>query len=97
MNSEKETKYEKFVRLGDVRLKRVLEDLRKLGNLSNRQNYDFDEVAVDYLLHQISKETTILKQKFNVNKDVDEEYTLSAYVAQSHNKYKRKSKRAIEV
>ena len=42
---ENETKYEKFVRLGDVRLRRIQEDLRKLGNLSNRRNYDFDEVA----------------------------------------------------
>ena len=63
---ENETKYEKFVRLGDVRLRRIQEDLRKLGNLSNRRNYDFDEVAVGYLMHHISKEFIVLKQKFNV-------------------------------
>ena len=65
---ENETKYEKFVRLGDVRLRRIQEDLRKLGNLSNRRNYDFDEVAVGYLMHHISKEFIVLKQKFNVKR-----------------------------
>ena len=85
---DKASKYEKFLRLGDVRLKRVLADLRKLGNLANRQNYDYDDVAVDYLMQQITKEISVLRQKFNVNKDAAEEYSLAAWVEQSKSRYR---------
>jgi hypothetical protein len=44
-----ETKSEKFQRLGTLRANQILEDLRKLGNLSNRNHYEYSEDAKDLL------------------------------------------------
>lgn len=38
-----ETKKEKFIRLAESRINNILEQYRKLGNLSNHRNYEYTE------------------------------------------------------
>jgi hypothetical protein len=38
-----ETKAEKFRRLADYRVNLILDDLRKLGSLSNRNHYEYSD------------------------------------------------------
>jgi hypothetical protein len=41
-----ETKEEKFRRLADYRVNLILDDLRKIGSLSNRNHYEYSEEQI---------------------------------------------------
>lgn len=59
-----ETKNERFKRLAKQRGDRVLNDVHLLGNLSNRNNYDYSEAEVRKLFGAIEEELKIAKSKF---------------------------------
>lgn len=63
-----ETKYQKFKRLAKQRGDRVLKDLRLLGNLSNRNNYDYVELDIKKIFSAIEDELHTSKMRFKVNK-----------------------------
>lgn len=60
---EKETRNEKFRRLAQVRVGKVVEDIRKLANLSSN-NYDYSEQEVDLIFDFIKQRLKEAEAKF---------------------------------
>lgn len=63
-----ETKAEKFERLSDARLTKVLDALRILGNLANRRDYEFTDEQASALIEAIYGQTDELAESFEVPK-----------------------------
>ncbi|QND24483.1 hypothetical protein HB774_34385 (plasmid) [Rhizobium leguminosarum bv. viciae] len=57
-------KREKFVKLAEGRTQAALEAIRKIGNLSNRRAYDFDEQDVKKIIKALRDASTELERKF---------------------------------
>ncbi|MCS3729349.1 hypothetical protein [Bradyrhizobium betae] len=57
-------KREKFVKLAEARVNRAIQDIRLIGNLSNRGAYEFDESDVKKMFRAIQKATDAAKQRF---------------------------------
>lgn len=60
-----ETKHEKFKRIAAARTLRTLEDLRLLGNCSNRSTYNYNTEYVNKIFSAIDKEVKRVKSLFN--------------------------------
>lgn len=54
----------RFLALAEARTQRVLEDLRLLGNLANKGNYDYTEAEARQIIRAVEKELETLKEKF---------------------------------
>ena len=63
-----ETKQERFKRLAKLRGDRVLKDIQLLGNLSNRNNYEYSDQDVRKLYSALEEELRISKARFSSNK-----------------------------
>lgn len=63
-----ETKHDRFKRLAKQRGDRVLKDVELLGNLSNRNNYDYTESDVKKLFSTLEEELRVAKMRFKVSK-----------------------------
>jgi DNA-binding transcriptional regulator YiaG len=61
-----ETPEERFKRLATSRTNAVLDKLRILGNLSNRQLYSYSEEEIDKIFSAINKEIKTVRAKFGV-------------------------------
>lgn len=64
LESEKRDPRAKFVELANARVARAIKDLRLIGNLSNRRNYEYTEEEAKRLLKALEAELDILKTKF---------------------------------
>ena len=64
IKKEDETKREKFIRLAENRTKRVLDDLRILGNCSSSKYYDFTMEDVNDIFDEIEKKTKDVKNLY---------------------------------
>lgn len=65
MNQEK---HRKFQRLATLRGERVLKDLRLVGNLSNRNNYEYTDAEVKLLFAAIEEELKLARYSFESKK-----------------------------
>ncbi|MGX9525152.1 hypothetical protein ACXHWJ_05150 [Alcaligenes nematophilus] len=54
----------KFVELANARVARAVKDLRLVGNLSNRKNYEFTDEEARKILKVLEAELDMLKSKF---------------------------------
>ena len=63
-----ETPEERFRRIAEVRTNAVLNRLRILGNLSNRQMYGYSEEDIDKIFSAINKQMKEVRAKFNSHK-----------------------------
>ena len=59
-----ETKQERFKRLAKLRGERVLKDIQLLGNLSNRNNYEYTDQDVKKLFSVLDDELRSAKAQF---------------------------------
>jgi hypothetical protein len=59
-----ETKAEKFERLANLRTNQILDGLRKLGSLSNRNHYDYSEDEVRRIFATIEEAVADAKSRF---------------------------------
>jgi len=57
-------KREKFVELAEKRVTKTINDLRLIGNLSNKNNYSYTEDDVQKITQALEKEVKLLKAKF---------------------------------
>ena len=62
-------KEERFVRIAEKRTNKILEQIRLLGNCSNKNNYSYDNQQVDKIFKAIEKELDLTKKKYMMNKD----------------------------
>lgn len=60
-----EDKQEKFRRIAMNRGNRVIRDIELLGNLSNRNNYDYTEEQVRIIFSTIEEELRVAKRRFS--------------------------------
>lgn len=63
-----ETRNMRFKRLATLRGERILKDLRLLGNLSNKNNYDYSDVEINKLFNTIESELKVQKTRFVKNR-----------------------------
>lgn len=63
MTSE-ETPHDKFRRLAEARVNRALNDIRLIGNLSNKNNYDYTNEEVDKIFRALDSEMKQVKARF---------------------------------
>jgi len=66
--SNNETPEERFKRIAAVRTNAVLDRLRILGNLSNRQMYSYSEEDINKIFSAINKQIKEVRIKFNSKK-----------------------------
>jgi len=66
--NKKETPEQRFKRIAEVRTNAVLDRLRILGNLSNRQMYSYSEEDIDKIFSAINKQIKEVRAKFNSHK-----------------------------
>ncbi len=67
--NKKEASEQRFKRIAEVRTNAVLDRLRILGNLSNRQMYSYSEEDIDKIFSAINKQTKEVRAKFNSRKE----------------------------
>ena len=58
-------KKERFIRIAERRTNNILEQLRLLGNCSNKNNYSYSEEEVKKILSVIEAELRVVKSRFN--------------------------------
>jgi hypothetical protein len=58
-------KQEKFRELAENRVNRTLNDIRLIGNLANRNNYDYSEDEAQKIIAVLELEIKALKTKFS--------------------------------
>ena len=68
INSD-ETREERFKRVGEARTNAVLDRLRILGNLSNRQMYSYSEEDINKIFSVINKQIKEVRAKFDSRKE----------------------------
>lgn len=54
----------KFIELANMRVARAIKDLRLIGNLSNRRNYEYSEAESKRIIKTLEIELEDLKAKF---------------------------------
>ncbi len=54
----------RFIDLAEKRVTRVIKDLQLVGNLSNRQNYEYTETDVEKILGTLDRAVRELKRRF---------------------------------
>ncbi len=59
-----EPKADRFKRLAEKRVNRVIRDMRLVGNLANRNNYAYTPEQVGRILAALKKELGELRDKF---------------------------------
>ena len=69
MANNNETPEERFKRIATVRTNAVLNRLRILGNLSNRQMYSYSEEDINKIFSAINKQLREVRIKFNSRKE----------------------------
>ena len=69
---EKETKHERFIRLGTGRVKSILKGIRILGNCSSRSNYEYSKKEVDQMFITITTALSECAKKFHSKEEKEE-------------------------
>ena len=62
------TKEEKFKKYANLRLKSALKSIRLLGNLSNKNNYEYTEEQSKTINNELNKAVLETKKKFEKSK-----------------------------
>jgi len=60
-------KRKKFVELAEARVKRAMNDIRLIGNLSNRSAYEFSDEDVKLIFKALQKEMDSARARFTGN------------------------------
>jgi len=64
-----ESRKDRFDRLAEKRTNSVLNNLRLLGNLSNKSNYDYSEAEIRKIFSAIDNRLREVKLKFTSNRN----------------------------
>ena len=67
--NKNETPEQRFKRIAEVRTNAVLDRLRILGNLSNKQMYSYSEEDIKKIFSAIDKQVKEVRAKFNSQKE----------------------------
>jgi hypothetical protein len=59
----------KFIELANKRVNKAIKDIQLIGNLANRQNYEFNDEQAKKILKALQQELDIIKQSFQAAED----------------------------
>ena len=71
-----ETKREKFERLAEKRTNEAVKKISLIGNLSNKNNYDYSEEHVKQIIDVLEAEIKSVKDKFKVANETQQKFKL---------------------
>lgn len=71
-----ETPHDRFRRLAESRVNRTLNDIRLIGNLSNRNNYDYTDVEVARIFQTLDAELKQVRARFLQGARTESEFRL---------------------
>ncbi|WOJ92925.1 hypothetical protein R0135_14180 [Congregibacter variabilis] len=63
---------EKFVKLAEARVSKALKDIKLIGNLSNRSNYDYSQDDVKKIYSALNKALSEMKARFDAKGDPED-------------------------
>lgn len=63
--NEKQEKMMRFERIAEKRVSDVLKKMQLIGNLSNKNNYEYTDKHVKQIIDSLENELKILKSKFS--------------------------------
>ena len=69
-------KRKKFEELAEKRVNRAIRDLQLIGNLSNKNNYSFDEGDVRKIMKALEDEMKVLKNRFSQVRHSERDFKL---------------------
>lgn len=64
INMSTSEKRNKFISLAENRVTRAIRDIRLIGNLSNKNNYEYSEEDVEKIFTALDAEVRALKKRF---------------------------------
>jgi len=67
--NDKESKREKFIRLAEARTQKSIDMIRKIGNLSNTNFYEYSREDIEVIFGTLEKELRSAKSKFAFEDD----------------------------
>lgn len=62
--SNKESKRDRFVRIVEMRVNKIINDLDSLGKCSNRNNYEYSEGDIKIIFNEIEKKVRDVKSMY---------------------------------
>ena len=65
---EQESKHDRFRRLAEQRVNRAIREMRLIGNLANRNNYEYTDGEVRALLSALERELKTTRAAFAVQR-----------------------------
>jgi hypothetical protein len=72
MSRKKENvKLQKFEELGEKRMNEAIKKIRLIGNLANRNNYDYTDEHVKAIVSTLESEIQLLKTKFRKEENTE--------------------------
>ena len=72
---DNESKADKFVRLGEYRVNKVIDAIGRLENLSNRTNYEYTQEQVDRFSMSMEKRLLEVKGRFAPKKEKEDTFS----------------------
>ncbi|MDR2239661.1 MAG: hypothetical protein LBE33_04400 [Zoogloeaceae bacterium] len=63
----KRDKATKFVELANKRVNKAIKELQLIGNLANRQNYEYNSEQTRKIIRALQQELDVVKQAFDVS------------------------------
>ncbi len=63
-----ETPHQKFKRVAPKRVDRLLHEIRLIGNLGNRNHYEYGQDEMDKIFTAVEEELKIAKSRFSVKR-----------------------------
>lgn len=64
---------DKFVELAEKRVSKTLKDIKLIGNLSNKSNYEYNEQDVKKIYSVLKKGLEDMKSRFDAKGSTDDE------------------------
>lgn len=58
-------KYKKFIELANKRVNKTLKDIQLVGNLANKQNYEYTELQAKQIIKALQQELDDVKHAFS--------------------------------
>ena len=67
----------KFIKLANKRVNKTIKDIQLIGNLANKQNYDYTEQQAKQIIKALQQELDDVKQSFtNTNTSIKKTFAL---------------------
>ena len=71
-----ENKRDRFVRMAEKRVNNALKAIYLIGNLSNRNNYDYSQRDISQMFSVIREEITMAEKRFNTKNKKQQKFKL---------------------